>query len=1276
MLFRSHTTFYRIKELPKFTVASGNTYFSSDDDGCLYSSDKKDLYAVPSNISISGGTYTVNSSVENIIRCAFTRTKNLVKLVLPPNLQSVATEYPSFMTNATSLEAFDIASGGTTPFRVIDGVLFNDDSLIKYPPAKSDENYAVPAGITSIGKRAFDGALYMKSIDLNDVVTLTNEALYACHQLQTVTLPKNLKVEGVSGAITNCQKLSEYKTPEDCVNFEAIDGVVYSKGDHSTLYFFPPAKAVTEGKYTVGNWVKTIERGAFMGTHTIEELTIPTSVETITMNAFQSMANLNKITFEEPSSVQTIGVLAFSYCPKLKEVTLPTSLTVLDRIFMESENLETINVPDGSKLKTIAESAFIYNKNLKNFNFLGECDLTTIGKGAFQNLSLLQEFKFPKGVTDIGANAFNGCTSMTTATFDENAVITTIGAAAFADCGLTSIDIPNSVTKLESEAFRNCAALTVVNVSENLTDISSEAFKYCENLVDINVDKNNPTYSSVDGYLLSKNKQTLVLFPHGKAHAKFTLLPPSITTIGDYAFYNCSKLTSVNIPSSITNIGNSAFSGCTDLTKAIIADIAKWCNISFGNSSSNPLYYAKHIYSDESTEITDLVIPDGVATIGGSAFFYCSNLKSVTIPSSVTFIDSHAFDECSGLTKVIVPDIAKWCSISFGTYGTSNPLSYAHHLYSDKNTEITELVIPDGVTSVNSNTFKGCLGLTSVTIPKSVISIDGSAFSGCSALTNVTLNSNALVSNTYTPTNSLSSIFGSQVSKYVIGNDVTSIGNNAFYGCTKLTSVNIPPSVTTIGNDAFKLCSELMKVIVPDIAKWCDVSFGNDFSNPLYYAKHIYSDENTEVTEIAIPKSVTGISNIAFINCYGINSIIVEDGNAVYDSRDNCNAIIETSTNTLIVGCKNTIIPSSITKIGDNAFLGQSDLASITIHEGITTIGKDAFAGCTSLKDVTLNSKTIVSKDSNPLRDLFGLQVKKYTIGEGITSIGSGAFSGCSELASVTIPSTVTSIGDWAFDGCSSLDKIYVKKGSEALFLVWISMPSNVTTYDTDMTTKLPKPYMDFKSSTQTTLTFQLHNNYKEYTYSVGKLYAGDKSQFVNGTATIAELSPETTYTTELYVNGIEWGSVKSTTSQLGVQIPLPQTTASSVNVSGTYTKGDANVVSTSMTFNGKTVEGNSISVKGLNPNTKYTAKYDVVVAYGKNNAETKTYTKTAEITTASLTFRTAQPKVVSLGNVIVGATTNVDDAETNVGFEWRREDWPDFGGFNISKSITCLKPR
>ena len=197
-------------------------------------------------------------------------------------------------------------------------------------------------------------------------------------------------------------------------------------------------------------------------------------------------------------------------------------------------------------------------------------------------------------------------------------------------------------------------------------------------------------------------------------------IPNSVTSIGNYAFYNCSGLTSVTIPNSVTSIGDGVFSGCSGLT-----------SVTIGN---------------------------GVTSIGSDAFYNCSSLTSVAIGSGVTSIGYGAFSGCSGLQKVIVPDIAAWCGINF--YYESNPLYYAHQIYSDENTEIKDLVIPNSVTSIGSGAFRNCSGLTSVTIPNSVTSVGNYAFSDCSGLTSVT-----------------------------IPNSVTSIGEYAFYNCSGLISI-------------------------------------------------------------------------------------------------------------------------------------------------------------------------------------------------------------------------------------------------------------------------------------------------------------------------------------------------------------------------------------------------------------------------------------------------------------------------------------------------------
>ena len=252
-----------------------------------------------------------------------------------------------------------------------------------------------------------------------------------------------------------------------------------------------------------------------------------------------------------------------------------------------------------------------------------------------------------------------------------------------------------------------------------------------------------------------------------------------------------------------------------------------------------------------------------------------------------------------------------------------NPLSSNFYSY------ITgDVVIPDSVensgttyavTSIGDAAFHSCSGLTSVTIPSSVTSIDREAFGGCSGLTSVT-----------------------------IGNSVTSIGNAAFCGCSGLTSVTFPNSVTSIGDIAFSFCSGLTSVSFPNSV----TSIGRDAFSFC-----------SGLTSVTIPNSVTSIGSSdfygyssAFYGCSGLTSIVVEAGNTHYDSRDSCNAIIQTDLNLLIQGCMTTIIPNSVTSIGNNAFRDCSGLTSVTIPNSVTSIGNYAFCDCSNLLNIVCQS--------------------------------------------------------------------------------------------------------------------------------------------------------------------------------------------------------------------------------------------------------------------------------------------------------------------------------
>ena len=365
-------------------------------------------------------------------------------------------------------------------------------------------------------------------------------------------------------------------------------------------------------------------------------------------------------------------------------------------------------------------------------------------------------------------------------------------------------------------------------------------------------------------------------------------LEEGITSIPDGFFSGCANLTSIVIPNTVISIGDDAFIGCKNLVS--------------------------------------VSIPESVVSIGTQAFTYCESLTSITIPNSVTSMGVHPFGGCSNLASVIYPNSISY--IPDGCFfGCRSLISFT---------------IPQSVTRIENGAFSYCESLTSITIPSSVTYMGTGVFDGCSALTSIIVDEGNTVYDSRENCNAI----------------IETASNTLISGCQ---STNIPTTVTIIGEGAFG---------------------------------------GIGLNSIFIPSGVIKIEN-AF---EGNNpaSIIVAEDNSVYDSRDNCNAIIETASNTLVKGCKNTVMPSSITNIGTSAFLGCNDFTSITIPSSVKNIGDFAFY---------YNGLTSV------------------IIPEGVVSLGAFAFAG-NNFTSLTIPSTVTSIDGRSFDGGGNLASIVVNEGN------------------------------------------------------------------------------------------------------------------------------------------------------------------------------------------------------------------------------------------------------
>ena len=753
--------------------------------------------------------------------------------------------------------------------------------------------------VKDIGSNAFDGCTSLKTVIYPSLISGTIEIPLGTAKVSYTKTASDVTVDYV-----NTVRETSFEIPE------TIDGQAVTAIGIKAFYDNFYLESVT-----LPQSVKYIGESAFESCFSLTGIDIPPKVTVIPDRTFKGCRSLTNVNI--PSNVTSIGANAFENCNRLASIDIPSSVTSIgDNAFKYCTSLETVIFPESATLGTQSfpsdTAQILYTKDASTGNVtvtkveagsetsieipetIDGGTVKIIGANAFDGCSSLTSITLPQSLTSIEYLAFDQCTALQNINIPQN--VTNIGVSAFLQCkSLTSITIPSGVTSIKTSAFASCTSLRSIDLPDHLVSIGISAFSYCTSLENIVIPAE---VTSVGQFAFS-----------GCISLESITLPPSVTSIGDNAFQACTSLESITLPPSVTSIGRNAFKDCTSL-KAVFAKEGLPLESASIPSGAVKIYYQVEdlgyvsilkAHTGTQAGIECIEIPK---TIGGldvrvikeEAFRDCGNIKKIILPDSIREIQNSAFSYCTSLESINIPA------------GVTSIGNYAF----DSCTSLESINIPVGITSIGDYAFEDCTALKSVVIPQSVTSIGYAAFSRCDKLVSIDIPMGvSMISNhTFENCTSLTAIN--------IPTSVRQIGDESFMGCTALESIDIPEGVTSVGQRAFMHCTALESAALPD---------------SLTEIKAGAFQDCTALKSINIPKGVTSIEASAFSYCQALADVTLPEG---IQGIDMC------------------------------AFDSCPSLETIMLPSSTTYVRVSAFENCTSLKTIFLPQNAVQETASIP----------------------------------------------------------------------------------------------------------------------------------------------------------------------------------------------------------------------------------------------------------------------------------------------------------------------